>query len=248
MNQLKALIIDDETNARMVIRGMLEENVSEIQIVGEAKDLPQGVKLIHQLKPDIVFLDIEMPQYSGLEILDFFDPNAIDFHLIFVTAYNKYALDAFRLSAIDYLVKPIQLNELNRAIKKIEKLSPQNFETLKSNLNNEKAQKIIVNSSGAQIVLDIDEIIYIRADGSYSDIIMIDGTKHCITKKLIEFEVLSEANDFVRVHRSHIINIKHVQKFFKSDGGGVVMCNGDELSISKEKRDDLEQKLTYLRI
>lgn len=248
MKTLKAIIIDDETNARLVIRGMMEENFPSVQVLGEAKDLPSGVKLIHQFNPDIVFLDIEMPQFSGLEIVDFFPPEQINFQIIFVTAYDKYAIDAFKVSAIDYLIKPVQLEDLGRAIQKVENLNTLKYQTLKENLKSEKPKKILVNGAGGQIIIPIEDILYIKADGSYSDIFLADGTKHCVTKKLIDFEVLNQTNDFERVHRSFIINLQHVQKFFKSDGGGVVMSNGEELSVSKEKREELEQRLALIRI
>ena len=248
MKTLKAIIIDDETNARLVIRGMMKENFPAVQVLGEAKDLPSGVKLIHQFNPDIVFLDIEMPQFSGLEIVDFFPPEQINFQIIFVTAYDKYAIDAFKVSAIDYLIKPVQLEDLGRAIQKVENLNTLKYQTLKENLKSEKPKKILVNGAGGQIIIPIEDILYIKADGSYSDIFLADGTKHCVTKKLIDFEVLKQTNDFERVHRSFIINLQHVQKFFKSDGGGVVMSNGEELSVSKEKREELEQRLALIRI
>lgn len=248
MKTLKAIIIDDETNARLVIRGMMKENFPAVQVLGEAKDLPSGVKLIHQFNPDIVFLDIEMPQFSGLEIVDFFPPEQINFQIIFVTAYDKYAIDAFKVSAIDYLIKPVQLEDLGRAIQKVENLNTLKYQTLKENLKSAKPKKILVNGAGGQIIIPIEDILYIKADGSYSDIFLADGTKHCVTKKLIDFEVLKQTNDFERVHRSFIINLQHVQKFFKSDGGGVVMSNGEELSVSKEKREELEQRLALIRI
>ena len=119
---------------------------------------------------------------------------------------------------------------------------------MKENLKSAKPKKILVNGAGGQIIIPIEDILYIKADGSYSDIFLADGTKHCVTKKLIDFEVLKQTNDFERVHRSFIINLQHVQKFFKSDGGGVVMSNGEELSVSKEKREELEQRLALIRI
>jgi len=244
----KVIIIDDEQNARAVIKGMLNENFQNIEVVGEAKDLPNGVLLIRQLKPHIVFLDIEMPEHSGLEILDFFGENEIDFQIVFVTAYDQFALEAFKLSAIDYIVKPIQLDELKRAINKAGNFDAKSFNAIVSNQTTEKTKKLVVNVGGVQHIIKIDDIIYVKADGSYSHLILKDGTKHLLTKKLIEFEVLEQFPDFLRIHRSHIINIQHISKIYKVDGGSIEMINGDELSISKEKKNELENKLEILRI
>lgn len=248
MNTKRALVIDDELNARAVIKGMLAENFPEIELVGEAKDLPEGVKLIYALQPDIVFLDIEMPGYSGLEILDFFGKDQINFKIIFVTAYNEYALNAFELSAVDYLVKPLQLEDLKRALKKLETSPPQAMEALRSNLSKDEPKKILINSSGGYVFVNAADILYIKADGSYSDIIMTDGDHHYVTKRIAEFERLQEMRNFLRIHRSQIINVDHIAKISRIDGGTVTMSNGDELSISKEKRAELEIMISKYKI
>lgn len=248
MNKKRAIIIDDELNARAVIKGMLSENFPQIELIGEAKDLPEGVKLIHAHQPDIVFLDIEMPGYSGLEILDFFGKGQITFKLIFVTAYNEYALNAFELSAVDYLVKPLQLSDLKRAINKLETVPTEAIEVLRSNLNPHDSKKILINSNGGYIFIEINDIIYIKADGSYSDIIMTGNEHHYVTKRIAEFERLQEMGNFLRIHRSQIINIDRIAKISRIDGGTVSMSNGDELSISKDKRAELEELINRFKI
>lgn len=127
MTRIRAIIIDDEANARAALRGIIEENIQMIEIVDETKNIPDGVKAIYKLKPDLVFLDIEMPGYSGLDILDFFNEGEVNFKIVFVTANNQHALDAFKLSAIDYIVKPVQLESIQRAINK---LSPSSFSNI----------------------------------------------------------------------------------------------------------------------
>jgi len=246
---ITAIIIDDEAHARAAIKGISEDNIPELSIIGEAKNLPDGVKMIRQLNPNVVFLDIEMPGYSGLEILDFFGDNEINFHIIFVTAYNEYALNAFQLSAIDYLVKPVQLEDIKRSLKKIGSVSSHQMETLKSNLSTENQNhKIIVTTSGNQLILELNNIIYIKADGSYCDIILTNGEKICVTKRISEFDKIQDFPHFMRIHRSHIVNIKHITKIVKSDGGFIQMVNGDELSISKDKKQELEKSIASLII
>lgn len=245
---LRALIIDDEMQARAAVRGLLEENFPEVKIVAEAKDLPEGVKLIHQHAPDVVFLDIEMPGYSGLEILDFFGKNEIQFQLVFITAYNEYALNAFELSATDYLIKPLQQADMARAVNKLLQQVPQNLEALRKNLDPNEPKRVLINISGGQFFIELDHIIYIKADGSYSNIVLKNNEKHYVTKKLVEFERLQQIGNFMRIHRSHMININHMVKYSKNDGGIVVMSNGDELSVSQDKKQDLEDYIAGFKL
>lgn len=247
MSDIKTVIIDDEAHARVALRGIIEENLKNVSVLGEAKNLPDGVKLIKKLKPDVVLLDIEMPEYSGLEILDFFDEKEVDFKIVFVTAYNQYALNAFQLSATDYIVKPVQLGDLQRAFKKVRPSSEGNINVLKAILDDSSNKKIILNANGAQEVIDLDDILYIKADGSYSDVVL-KNRRLCITKRLAEFEKLQEIGPFLRIHRSQIINTSHIKKISKSDGGSVFMTDGAELSISKEKREELDKVLRLMKI
>jgi two-component system LytT family response regulator len=247
MKTINAIIIDDEAHARAALKGIIEENIDSVNILSEAKNLPEGVKLIKKYSPDIVFLDIEMPEYSGLEILDFFQNIEVNFKIIFVTAYTEYALNAFQLSAIDYIVKPIQLKDLKRALLKIEPTNNSKLEVLKSNLGIDTTKKIILNTNGVQEFLNIEEIINIKADGSYSDVILTDR-KICITKRLAEFEILQTTGSFFRIHRSHIINIHHIKRLSRVDGYSVIMSNGQELPISKEKKSDLEKMIKLIKI
>ncbi len=247
-HKFKAILIDDESHARASIRGILESNFPEVEIIGEAKDLPEGVKLINRSQPDVVFLDIEMPGYSGLEIMDFFPHGSVNFRIVFITAYNEYALNAFELSAIDYLIKPLQVDDMRRALEKLAKMIPQNLEALKHNLDNPQNQRIMINISGGQVFLELPKIIYIKADGSYSHIILAGNERHYVTKKLVEFERLQQIGNFLRIHRSHMINLDHIVKYTKQDGGTVTMTNGDELSVSQEKRQELEDYLSEFRL
>lgn len=247
MSEIKTIIIDDEAHARTALRGIIDENLEGVTILGEAKNLPEGVKLIKKHQPDVVLLDIEMPEFSGLEILDFFNENEINFKIIFVTAYNQYALNAFQLSAIDYIVKPVQLEDIKRAFKKVDPFPTKNVKVLKSILSDSTEKKIILNVNGAQELIEINDILYIKADGSYSDVVL-KNKKVCVTKRIAEFEKLKDIGPFMRIHRSQIINTNHIKKISKADGGSVFMTDGEELSISKEKREELDQLLKLVKI
>jgi two-component system LytT family response regulator len=236
---ITALIVDDEINARRSLIGILEAYFPHVEVVGEAKDVPEAVKAIHKYKPKVVFLDIEMPGYSGLSILDFFDPQSIDFKLVFVTAYSEYALNAFELSAVDYLLKPIRKEAIERALTKIAPLPMHHLNTLKQHIqdtNNLNDKKIALHTSDGLLFVKLDDIIYFKADGSYTHIYFTHTNRITTTKRLMEYERLESIGKFLRIHRSHIINLNLISKITKADGGTVVMTNGDELSISNEKK------------
>lgn len=234
----KALIVDDEVHAQHVLKGMIEENFPTLEVVGTASNVPEAVKAINSLAPDIVFLDIEMPVYTGLELLDFFPKEAVNFHIIFVTAYNHYALDAFQLSATDYIVKPVQLTALERAIKKIARFEAQSISVLKDNLDPGQEKKILLTEGQFKKIVCLNDIVYFKADGAYTNVILTDGTRIYVSKRLGDFEYLERFN-FYRSHRSHIINLNHVASIASSEGRSIVMSNKEELSVSKDKREEL---------
>lgn len=252
---MRVLIVDDEPQARMALAGMLSENFHEVTLVGEAADVPQAVKAIHRLQPDLVFMDIEMPGYTGLELLDFFDPDKLDFQLVFVTAYSDYALKAFDLSAVDYLLKPLRLPALQRAIEKARKLlvapdpaQGQLLSLLRSNFYEPVGRKIALSLAEGVEIVPLDEVIYLKAEGGYS-LFVLDGKKQLLSSKnLSEYERLQEMGIFFRIHRSYIANLNKVRRYSRLDGGGLVMLNGEELPVSRERKQPLLDRLNNLTI
>ncbi|MDP2187275.1 MAG: LytTR family DNA-binding domain-containing protein [Sphingobacteriaceae bacterium] len=233
---MKVLLVDDETNARLALRGILEFHFPEIDIAGEAKDLPEAVRKIHQLQPDVVFLDIEMPGYSGLELVNFFESDQISFKIIFVTAYSEYALQAFEISAIDYLLKPIRKEQIGRALEKLTPTLKLQMEALRENLDDTAHKRIALQLSDGLLFVQLNDILYLVADGSYTHIYLRDGQKLTVTKKLLEYEKLEQWGKFMRIHRSHIVNLEMINRILKQDGGIVVMCDGKQFSISNDKK------------
>jgi two-component system, LytTR family, response regulator len=239
---IKAIIIDDEIRATKLLNAILEDTCAEdVEIASICHDLPEGVKAIKKHKPNLVFLDIEMPGYSGLQILDFFNEDEIDFDIIFTTAYNEFALQAFKLSAIDYILKPIQPEQIRHAIDRVKtKMNKQEnilkFSALKSNLEAENTKKIGVAIGQSIKFLEVNDIVYIKAEGAYSEIILKDDSKFLISKNLKHFEdVLSSNKTFVRVHKSYLVNSKYVTEYVKSDGGYLVLNNKIEVNIAHDK-------------
>jgi two-component system LytT family response regulator len=240
---MKAIIIDDEKNARLAIAGMLVEKYPDIQIVGQAANLPDGIQLIQSTEPDVVFLDISMPGQSGLEILNFFDENTLNFAIVFFTAHDEFALQAFELSAVDYLLKPLRIDALDRALKKVRAGKIENLRTLKHNLNNPEQRRIALQTGDGTQFIELKDIIYLKADGSYTHFILNTGKNLVLSRGLSDFSKIEETGLFIRIHRSHIINLNHISKILKQDGGFVVMANGDELSIAPQRKKDLMEKM-----
>lgn len=230
------MLVDDEANARMALRGVIETSFPQLEIVDEARDLPEAVRKINQLQPDLVFLDIEMPGYSGLELTNFFDTDKINFKIVFVTAYSEYALQAFEMSAIDYLLKPVRREQIQRALEKMQPTSANQLEALQQNTQVNGEKRIGLQLGDGLLFVRLEQIMYLRADGSYTHIHLTDGQRLTVTKKLLEYEKLEQWGDFMRIHRSHIINLQQINKILKQDGGTVVMNDGETFPISSEKK------------
>ncbi|MDP2161634.1 MAG: response regulator [Flavobacterium sp.] len=236
---MNVIIVDDEKNARLALRGILEENFPEVTILDECVDVPSAVKSIHKHQPDLVFLDISMPGYSGLELFKFLDESELNFKVVFVTAYSEYALNAFELSAADYILKPVRLEALQRALNKVKENKTNNFRVLQENLEEPQHKKVALQTGDGLTFLLLENILYLKADGSYTHFITTDNKKITVTKKIADFERLEQMGSFLRIHRSHLINYNRIQKIMKQDGGTVVMDNGDLLSISTDKKQQL---------
>lgn len=248
---MKAIIVDDELNARLALRGILEENFPEILILGESKDVPSAVKAIHELKPDLVFLDISMPGYSGLELLKFFDESQINFKIIFVTAFSEYAINAFELSAVGYILKPVRVYALEKALHKIVMDTNNDLDKLKvlqTNMENPLNKKVALNTGDGITFLELHNILYLKADGSYTHFYTTDRHRITVAKKISDFERLEAMGNFLRIHRSHIVNLSRIQKIVKTDGGMVIMENGESLSISSERKNNLYKKFEDFKL
>ena len=245
---MKAILIDDEKRARVSLSLLLQEYCPEIELVAECENLPEGVKAIRKFNPDLVLLDIEMPGHSGLELLDFFDEKDINFSIIFTTAYNEYAIQAFKLSALDYLLKPIVPEELVNAISRLERQKTVQFKALSENIQNENFEKIAVPSGNSLILLKISDILYIKGEGSYSEVHMNDKTKHMVSRNLKNFEeILLKDNRFLRTHKSYLVNFDAVLSHNKSDGGWLDMKNGSSIPVSSEKSNLILERIQIVK-
>ncbi|MBE9576533.1 LytR/AlgR family response regulator transcription factor [Flavobacterium proteolyticum] len=246
--EINAIIIDDEVRARVSLQLLLEEYCPNIKVIEQCETLAEGIKAINKFKPNIVFLDIEMPAHSGLELFDFFNEEEIDFSVIFTTAYSQYAIKAFKFSAIDYLLKPIHPEELVEAVKRFEKIKSQNIKILKENLDQNKLNKIAVPTGNSILFLETDQILYVKGEGSYCEIVLLNGEKIICSRYLKNFEdILSNYSNFLRVQKSYIANLNYVSVYNKSDGGNLEFNNKTCIPISLDKVDFIMEKITLIK-
>jgi two-component system LytT family response regulator len=239
---LTAIIIDDELSNIRSLANDLTEYCPSIKIIAECPSAKEGIKAIKDLYPELVFLDIEMPWMNGFELLEITDH--LDFDVIFTTAYDQYAVKAFRMSAIDYLLKPIDKNDLKQAVEKVIKkrgnFSKMQLHVFKENLNPSRLhQRIGVPTHQGIDFLLINSIVYCEANNNYTFIHLQDNKKVLITKPLKEMEQLLSEYNFCRVHQSFLINLDHLQKYFRGDGGYVKMNNGETINVSRSKKGEL---------
>lgn len=245
MNPIRAIIVDDEENARLIINNFICEFCPSVSIVGEAEDVKTAVKLINKNDVDLVFLDIEMPNENGFALFDYF--NKPTFDTIFCTAYSEYALRAFEVSATDYLLKPVGVTKLKEAIEKVENKraskhsNSDNIPVLKENLAGKEIKKIGILIGDGIVFMDLNDIFYFEADGSYTTIHHKNG-KDLAVKKIKHFEdLLAPDSRFFRIHRSYLANITLIKKYSKKDGLSVTYDDKILLPVSREKKEEFEE-------
>lgn len=218
---IKAIIVDDEPNARVVLRQLLLKSGHDIEIVAECANLVEAAEQIRALQPGVVFLDIQMPRFAGYEIVKFFDK--ITFEVIFVTAFDEYALTAFDINAMDYLVKPIERERLAKTLDKLqERVTVQRqtleYEYLLNSMTNKKPQKLIIPEIGNRRIVEIGDIMAIEANGSYTSFLMHQGEDFMASKNLKYFEKRIGTDErFFRSHRAYMVNLDYLEGLNKTD-------------------------------
>jgi len=234
------LIIDDEEKARSTISKLIALYQPELKVLGETGTVEQGISLIRELHPDFVFLDIQIGSQTGFDLLEQIDHTRI--HIIFITAYSEYAIKAFELSALDYLVKPIDPDRLSSAIEKGLKMGDtsaieQKYETLLKNLHQEP--HIVLSTQDGIYSYQLDEIVRCEADGNYTHFILSDGSSLLVSSTLLEYEKRLKDHGFFRVHKKHLINTKYFRHTEKSPSEVVVLTNGSKVPLAWRRREEL---------
>ena len=236
-SRLTAIIVDDEFHGRENLKKILELYCPEVSVLGLAESTVQAIKLVRELKPDVVFLDINMPVLDGFDFLSEFENR--DFMVVFVSAYAEHGIKAVKAGAADYLLKPVNIKELKVTVKKLVSLKEKKID---ENPYFEQDKLVVPDSHGFNII-NLDEIIRIEADGSYSKIHLIDGKSRIVTKTLKDFEDSLPETSFFRVHKSHIVNLQYVKEFSGIDGGTVKMTDGSKVEVSRRKVTDFVKKI-----
>lgn len=240
---MKALIIDDEKKAREVLHILVNENCPKITQIFEASSLLEGIEIIKKEQPRLVFLDIEMPEHSGLDIFNFVNKDDYEFEIIFTTAYSQYALQAFQLSAVDYLLKPVRPSSVKEAVDKVLSLMgnsqvSQRLEELRESLKSNGFKKIGLPYADGIKFVNFQDIVMLKADGMYTKVSTITQTI-LVSKPLRYFaELLENIKSFYRPHRSYIVNLAFIKEYVKKDGGYILMENDELVSISNDKKEE----------
>ena len=240
---IKTVIIDDEENNIGTLQSLLTQFCPEIEIIGTAGNAKQAFTVINELQPQLVFLDIEMPMGNGFDLLEKLMP--VNFEVIFVTAFDQYAITAFKYAAMDYLLKPVSIDELKRAVNRsviriAEKNVNNRIESLIANFRSEAQglKKIGLPTAEGLVFEEIENIMHLQAESNYTLVYIRNKKKMTITKSLKEFEDLLPANIFCRLHHSHIVNLNYITKYYKGRGGYVELTDGTTVEVSTRKKDD----------
>lgn len=239
---ITAIIIDDESKGRNSLRKKLMEYCPQVELLGEAEDGEAGLRLIEKHDPRIVFLDIEMPMMNGFEMLHHLPVK--NFHLIFTTAYDQYAIKAIKYAAFDYLLKPIDIEELQTTIKKAEQQialnnTAERLETLTHNLaGKNQLQKIAIPTMEGLLFFNLSDIVYLEAESNYTTLHFVNHPKLMASRTMRDFEELLPSDMFFRTHQSFIINLNFIKRYLKGDGGQIELQNGHFVDVSRRKKEE----------
>ncbi|WP_431216113.1 LytR/AlgR family response regulator transcription factor [Puia sp. P3] len=244
---IKTILVDDEARGLSSLKKLLELNCPELQVIAECRDAAHAVQAILLLRPQLVFLDISMPGKNGFDLLN--ELKDIHFEIIFVTAHNQYSLQAFRYSAVDYLLKPVDEVLLTYAVQRAAgRINTQNIsgniDTFLYNLQHKPSQmKLCVTSLKGFQVIVLSEIVYCEAESSYTIFHLTNGTNVVTSKSIIDYELLLEDNFFCRVHKSYLVNLAHIKEYIKGEGGSVILTNGREVEVSRRRKEAFLSKV-----
>lgn len=240
---VKTILVDDEIRGLNSLKKMLEHHCPLVNIVAECQDAASAIEKIKSLEPQLIFLDISMPGKNGFDLLN--ELGDIDFEIIFVTAHNDYTLQAFRYSAIDYLMKPVDedllIDAVKRAVKRIGVSKPgSNIDTLLYNLKkvrDPREMKLCITDFKGFQVVRIADIIYCEAESSYTIFYLVNGQQVIASRTIVEYELLLQDCGFCRIHKSFLVNLAHVKEYQRGEGGTVIMTNKNEVEVSRRKRE-----------
>ena len=249
---MRAIIIDDEPDCVRLMTLQLKMYCPQVEVIAECTSSEEGLKAIRNHAADIVFLDIEMPNMNGFQLLE--AVGDINFAVVFVTAYDKFAVKAFKFSATDYLLKPTDAKDLQAAIQKVErsrKMDSRQMELLKQYLSPATTaktfpDKIALPHQDGVVFVELSNILYCEADDNYTRFYLSNGQKHLISKTLRDIQEVLEERNFLRISRQHLINLNQIAKFMKGEGSYVIMSDGQSINVARSQKDKLIEKFGWL--
>lgn len=248
----RTVIIDDDQLARRGLRRIFENYFEEIEILGEADTVASGQELIEKLQPELVFLDIEMPDGTGFGLLE--KLTEVNFRVVFTTSYSDYAITAFRYSAFDYILKPVLVENVRAVINRISEIpvlrGKQRVELLKQNLNHDRNEDVTIalpEINGFSIV-KVKDIVRCEGERNYSRVFFANGSSVLVSRTLLDFDNLLVNHGFFRIHRSHLVNLKNVNRYLKTDGGIIELTDKTQLPVSPKNKEELLNRLLYNRL
>ncbi|HEY0744308.1 MAG TPA: LytTR family DNA-binding domain-containing protein [Chryseosolibacter sp.] len=246
---IRSIIVDDELKSRESLKILLEDFCDNVEVKALCQNVEEGLAAIAEHKPDVVFLDIQMQRETGFDLLA--KIKSVNFEVVFTTAYSEYAIKAFKFSAIDYLLKPIDIEELKKALGKVErKLNgsfSQRLEQLIENLKPAQPQnyKLALPTTDGLVFVKISDIIYCEASSNYTNIVCADGKKYLVSRTLKEYEDILIDQNFFRIHNSYLINLGSIKKYVRGEGGYVIMANDVSLDVSKRKKESFLNRISH---
>lgn len=240
---IRCVLIDDESNSLEMMEWLLKTYCPQVVIEAMCNSASKGIEAINKLKPDVVFLDIEMPHMNGFDMLEQFDK--LTFDVVFCTAYDQFAIKAFKYSALNYLLKPIDPEDLKETVRRIEEKkaapSKEQIELLFQNIRQttkQTVQRIALTTGDGMIFVPTSDILYCQAESNYTSVVLSGGKKVLVSKVLKDIDEALSGPDFFRIHNSFLVNMNHISKFVRGDGGYVVMEDGTTVSISRSRRQE----------
>lgn len=245
----KVLIIDDENRTRELIAKMIDSFGYDVETIPEGENVQSAIAAIEKHQPDIVFIDIQMPDGTGFDVIRSIEDK--QFEVIFITAHEEFAIKAIKFSALDYLLKPVDTSELRSALEKAlstieDRTEHTQFEALHKNIQPNEKRRLVLKTQESVHVVELEQIIRCEADRNYTSFFLKDSKKILVSKTLKEYETLLSGHNFLRVQQSHLININYVDRYDKKNGGAVVMKDGSEVPLSPAKRDAFFTRLENL--
>jgi len=240
---IKCILVDDESNSLEMMEWLLKTYCPDVKIEAMCNSAEKGLEAIHALKPDVVFLDIEMPHMNGFDMLEQFD--RLFFDVVFCTAYDQFAIKAFKYSALNYLLKPVDPDDLKETIRRIKERraipTREQIELLMNGIKNSQkptANRIALTANDGLIFVSTHDILYCQAESNYTTVVLTNNRKIMVSKVLKDIDEALSGPDFYRVHNSYLVNLNHIQKFVRGDGGYVVMNDGMSIGISRSRRQE----------